>query len=235
MTVRLRQAVLVARDLDAVAGRLRAELGLGTPYADPGVAAFGLRNAVFAIGDAFLEVVSPVETATAAGRHLDRRGGDGGYMLIFQLEDLDAARARAAALGIRTVWQLDLPDISATHLHPVDTGGAIVSLDRAQPTGSWRWGGPEWIGQAGTGAPGRLEGARLLVPDPDGVARRWAGVLGTDPGEGPLLRLGAGGRIAFGGGDGGLTEIELALPSAVRRGRVAVEIGGVRFALRDGP
>ena len=96
--VRLRQAVLVARDLEPVSERLRAELGLGEPFADPGVGAFGLHNAVYAIGDAFLEVVSPTQPDTAAGRYLDRRG-DGGYMVIFQFADLDAARERAAADG----------------------------------------------------------------------------------------------------------------------------------------
>src|SRR5215213_9266779 len=50
--VRLRQAVLVARDLDPVSKRLRDELGLGEPFADPGVGAFGLHNAVYAIGHA---------------------------------------------------------------------------------------------------------------------------------------------------------------------------------------
>src|SRR5437763_16855680 len=34
MGVRLRQAVLVARDLDAVAGELQRELGLGEAFAD---------------------------------------------------------------------------------------------------------------------------------------------------------------------------------------------------------
>ena len=34
---------------------------------------FGLRNAVFALGDTFLEVVCPQRPDTAAGRLLDRR------------------------------------------------------------------------------------------------------------------------------------------------------------------
>ena len=59
--MRLRQAVLVAAELEPVAERLQAEFGLGEPFADPGVAVFGLRNAVFAIGDTFLEVVVQVE------------------------------------------------------------------------------------------------------------------------------------------------------------------------------
>ena len=159
---------------------LRSELGLGEPFADPGVGAFGLHNAVYAIGDTFLEVVSPTQPDTTAGRYLDRRG-DGGYMVIFQLADLDAARERAAAMGMRVVWQLDLPDISGTHLHPADTRGAIVSLDRADPPGSWRWGGPDWTEREGTGAPGRLRGVTIAVNDPVATAERWGELLGVEP------------------------------------------------------
>lgn len=227
--VRLRQAVLVAADLESVAARLRAELGLGEPYADPGVGAFGLRNAVHAVGDTFLEVVSPTQPDTAAGRYLDRRG-DGGYMVIFQLDDLRAARERAAALGIRTVWQLDLPDISGTHLHPADTRGAIVSLDRADPPGSWRWGGPEWTGGAGTGAPGTLRGVTIAVDDPEAVAARWAELLGVRA-EGPRLPL-DGGWLAFEhGAEERLTEIHLEVPASVHREREHVVVGGATFRL----
>src|SRR5271165_4420919 len=103
--VRLRQAVLVARELEPVAALLREQLGLEEPFRDPGVGEFGLANVVFAIGDCFLEVVSPTRPETAAGRHLARRGEDGGYMVIFDLDDLEGARERAAQDGVRVVWQ----------------------------------------------------------------------------------------------------------------------------------
>ncbi len=148
--VRLRQAVLAASELEPVAAELRAALGLGEPFRDPGVGEFGLANVVFALGDCFIEIVSPIRPGTAAGRHLARRG-DGGYMALFDLEDLDGARERARALGVRVVWQIDLPDISGTHLHPADMRGAIVSLDRSDPYGTWRWGGPQWTGRTGDG------------------------------------------------------------------------------------
>ena len=102
--------MLAARDLDAAVRELRAALPLGEPYADPGVAFFGLHNAVMPLGDTFVEVVSPVQENTAAGRFLDRRG-DGAYMAMFQIEDLAGARDRAAALGVREVWAADLDDI----------------------------------------------------------------------------------------------------------------------------
>jgi hypothetical protein len=85
--VRLRQAVLAAGELEPAAHALRSALGLGEPFRDPGVGAFGLANVVFALGDCFLEIVSPKQPDTAAGRYLERHG-DGGYMVIFDLEDL---------------------------------------------------------------------------------------------------------------------------------------------------
>ena len=223
--VRLRQAVLVARELEPVSEHLRSELGLGEPFADPGVGAFGLCNAVYAIGDTFLEVVSPTQTDTTAGRYLDRRG-DGGYMVIFQLSDLDAARERASAMGMRVVWQLDLSDISGTHLHPADTRGAIVSLDRADPPGSWRWGGPDWTGREGTGAPGRLGGVTIAVSDPVATAARWGELLGVEPyGEAVVLD---GSFVRFEPGDEErLTDVHLEVPDK----HATVEIGGATFRL----
>jgi len=214
MAVRLRQVVLAARELDPVAAQLRETLGLDEPFADPGVAAFGLRNAVFALGENFLEVIAPAQDDTAAGRWLDRRGGDGGYMLIFQLDDLDAARARVADMGIRVVWSVDLPDISGTHLHPADMRGAIVSLDRADPPESWRWGGPDWEGKAGTGAASEIRGVQVAVPDPDATAQRWAEVLG-EPAPG----------VEFVAGEDAVTAVTVALPEQ----HEDIEIGGVRF------
>jgi hypothetical protein len=183
--VRLRQAVLVAAELEPVAEALREALGLGEPFRDPGVGLFGLENAVFALGDCFLEIVSPTQPGTAAGRYLERRGADAGYMVMFDLEDLAAGRQRARDGGVRTVWEIDLPDISGTHLHPADIGGAIVSIDGSEPYGSWRWGGPDWTGQIGAGgAPGRLAGVTLAVAEPAAVASRWAHVLGASPSGG---------------------------------------------------
>lgn len=236
--VRLRQAVLVAADLEQAEQALREALGLGEPFHDPGVGLFGLRNAVFALGDCFIEVVSPTQPNTAAGRHLERHGGDGGYMAIFDLEDLDGARSRARRLDVRAVWEIDLPDISTTHLHPADMRGAIVSIDSSRPYGSWRWGGPDWIGRTGRGAPGKLAGVALSVSDPQSTAARWAEVLGV-PVNGeqqPGLRLDDG-EVRFHSAPSferdRLMEIDLQLPAALRAGREAIEVNGVRLRLSD--
>ena len=219
---RLRQAVLAARDLDSVAGALRAELGLGEPYVDPGVGHFGLRNAVFALGGTFLEVVSPVQPDTAAGRLIDRRGGDCGYMLMFQVDDLEGARARARGLGIREVFEVSLDDIAEVHLHPADMRGAIVSLSAPQPPESWRWGGPDWAGRS---APLRVSGATVAVADPGAVAGRWGTVLGEEPSA-------AGIRFVADEHERGPAEVALASATA-RADRDPFEVGGVRFVFES--
>jgi hypothetical protein len=172
--VRLRQLVIAAETLD-VAEALADVLGLGEGFPDPGVAEFGLVNRVYAMGDQFLEVVVPTALTAPAGRFL-ARGGEGGYMAIFQTDDLAATRARVDALKIRRVWNADLPDISASHLHPADMGAAIVSIDEARPAGSWRWGGPDWEKRS---VPGRLSGAVIHTVEPERMAARWAEALGV--------------------------------------------------------
>src|SRR5260370_7311967 len=105
-------------------------------------------------------------------------------MAIFQVPDLAAARRRVADLGVRVVWTADLPDMAGTHLHPRDVPGAIVSLDWAAPTQSWRWAGPSWTGQAPGHAHGGVTGLTIEVKDPRAAAQRWAAVLGVTASSG---------------------------------------------------
>ena len=84
MKIQLRQICLVARELEPVIEDLTEVLGIQRCYVDPGVGQFGLENTLMPIGRNFLEVVAPIQEGTAGGRYLDRRSGDGGYMVITQ-------------------------------------------------------------------------------------------------------------------------------------------------------
>jgi hypothetical protein len=235
---RLRQVALVAYDCAQVAAELQRAFGWPEPFSDPGVTRFGLRNAVFAAGDTFIEVVAPVEADTAAGRYLERRGGEGGYMAIFQVPDLTVARRRVDLLGIRVVWTADLPDIAGTHLHPRDVPGAIVSLDWADPVESWRWAGPSWTGRAAEHGPGGVTGLTIEVRDPFAAAQRWAAVLGAHAGrdgQTAVVALAESGQLlrftpAPADHGEGITGVTIAgLPSSE-----PVQIGGVSFAPEEG-
>jgi catechol 2,3-dioxygenase-like lactoylglutathione lyase family enzyme len=175
--MRLRQVVIAARDLDATVADLTAVLGIRVGFNDPGVAEFGLVNAVMPVGDTFLEVVSPVSASAPARRFIDRRGGDGGYMVMIQSSDLDADRKRAADLGVRVAWQIDLDDIRGTHLHPADVGAAILSIDQPEPAPSWRWGGPKWKDAVRTDVTRAVTGVEFASDDPERLAAQWGRVL----------------------------------------------------------
>lgn len=171
--MRLRQIALMCRDLEAVVADLEAVLGLEVAFHDPGVGVFGLRNAVLPVGDGFLEVLTPTRAASSGERFLERRGGDGGYMVILQVENLDAERERLGDLGVRVVWETTLessgdaktPGAATVHLHPRDVGGAIVSLDAMDPPDAWRWAGPDWRSHVRTRVVRGLTGARLAAQD----------------------------------------------------------------------
>jgi hypothetical protein len=176
--MRLRQIALVARDLDAARADISALLTQSYAYDDPGVGKYGLRNAVFPVGTTFLEVVSPKVEATTAGRLLEKRGGDGGYMVILQTTGLKEARQRVRDAGARIVDEITGDGFAFTHIHPRDVGGAILSIDWMDPPERWQWGGPEWREHPPRDPALAIVGAELQAEAPDKMALRWAEVLG---------------------------------------------------------
>jgi hypothetical protein len=106
-----------------------------------------------------------------------RRGGDSGYMVIFQVDELASARERLAKLGVRVVWEGKQKGAATLHLHPRDIGGAIVSLDTMDEPGAWEWAGPKWREYARTEVTRAIVGAELESPEPLKLAARWSEVL----------------------------------------------------------
>jgi hypothetical protein len=215
---------MIAPDLDPIVEELRAAFGLQVCFHDPGVAEFGLRNALLLAGDQFLEVLSPIRPATTVQRLLDKRGGAGGYMAIFEVDDLDERLDHLAAADVRVVWAGDLPDIRGRHLHPADVGGTLVSIDQPVPSGSWRWGGPDWqvrseelLADASVSA---IDGVVVSAADPVAMRSRWT-------------RLGLDRDVTFapaGPRGDGLDEVSLVAVDRSRAGE-RTTIGGVVFTL----
>jgi catechol 2,3-dioxygenase-like lactoylglutathione lyase family enzyme len=247
--MRLRQIALVGEDLAACEADIRAILGLEYAYDDPGVGTFGLKNAVFPVGETFLEVVSPKQEGTTAGRLLDKRGGDGGYMAIFQVRDIGAARALIGQAGARVVAQADRDGVHMSHIHPRDIGGAIVSVDQMDPWERWEWGGPVWRENVKTDTSAQITGAEIQSDDPKAMATRWSEVLGQPikPADGGWrMDLDEGGEVRFveamdGRGEGlGRFDVAVRDPDAVRaaakaRGKLDAEgnviLSGTRVRL----
>jgi len=217
---RLRQVALVAADLDAVVTQLCDTLGLSVCFNDPGVGEFGLHNALMVIGDQFLEVVSPIEPGTTAGRLLDKRGGDGGYMAIYECDDLDARLDHLASHDVRVVWAGDFATIRGRHLHPADVGGAIVSIDQPIPNGSWTWAGPDWQAHQDASVVSGIAGISVGARDVDAMSARWRELEVADAVE--FIPAGERGE--------GIDLVDLVATDRSRRGET-YDICGVTFRL----
>lgn len=181
--MRLRQIALASRNLDDVQLALETVYGLRPAYNDPHIIHYGLRNVVMPAGRSFLEIVEPVKPDTSAGRFLDRCGGDAGYMVILQTEDAPAATAHAQSLGARVVDTIDRPDYFASHFHPADFGGVLVSFDQQRTTddpledfGDWMPAGPDWR-MARTDIVQDLAAVTISCADPATLAQRWSALL----------------------------------------------------------
>lgn len=183
--MRLRQVAIAVRELDSAVEDIRAVLGVEVCFTpDDEIALrgpalierFGLRNAVFAMGDTFLELITPTRPDTTIERFLRDRG-DSGYMVLVQCPDLAAARKRAAGLGIREVWQAPLADLDGVHLDPRDTGGSFLSLDQPDDPAEWPWAGVRWRDAVRTDVTAEIVGARVASAAPAVVAARWGELL----------------------------------------------------------
>ena len=182
--MRLRQIALVAKDLEPIAKTLHDVFGVNIAYRDPGVGVFGLVNVVMPVGGEFLEVVQPVTADASAGRYLKRRGGDAGYMLIFQAPNALAHRARLADKGIRLIAKHETPQYTFTHFHPGDFDGVLTSIDTEgdgsswlEPLGKWPPAGKDWKEHLSSPDTRGIVGATVQARDPQAAALSWAELL----------------------------------------------------------
>lgn len=231
---RLRQIALVTDDLEAVVRDLHEAYGLEIAFRDPGVARFGLHNAVLPVGNQFIEVVAPTREGTAAGRQLERLGGDGGYMVICHTDDHPALRRRVEALGVRTVVDVeDHGGYRIMQLHPSDTGGSFLEIDwqpgGEDPDGPWGPAGDDWQRARRTDVVSGITAVEVQARDPQRAAERWAALTGCPLADGRLALDNATVEFVEGPVDS-LVAVTLAAADTARRGEQRT-VCGVRVAL----
>lgn len=193
----LRQICVAAPALEPAVDAVRAAFGVEVCHRDPNVAKYGLVNALFVFGRAFLEIVAPVRGNTAAGRFIERSGGTGGYMAIFDCDDPQRRRAHAEALGVRVVNVLDYPGFHGIQLHPRDCRATMLEFDRTDgaedPDGPYHPAGEHWRRAQRLD---RVQGIALVEvesPDSAGIAAHWSRIF-----DAPLRDDARGPRIDFG-------------------------------------
>lgn len=254
MWLRLRQICFVAEELAPVEEALMDIFRVKVSHREPNIKRFGLENVLFPFGNQFVEVVAPIDANTTAGRYLERRGGEGGYMFITQCDKLAPRRARVESLGIRIVEEMEKSNFLNIQLHPKDTGGTLFEIDEqlgedAQALDSpWYPGGPDWKPAQSLERVNGIAAAEIQCEDPAAVAALWSKIaeipLMNEAGN-PVMPLDnstarfvpcADGRPeGLGGIDLSTTDKAAILASASERGVVSgesqVSICGMRINL----
>ena len=182
MWIRLRQIAVVTSDLLKTSLDVQTVLGVEACHTDPGVGVFGLKNTLWPIGNQFLECVTPVKDDTAGGRYIQRRGGDSGYMVINQVDDVAARITHVEDIDVRIAnhMEYDKANFEGIQLHPADTGGSFFEMDQMKVNGAEDIDGPWWPAGSSWADFSRTErvrsicAAELQAVDPERLSTRWA-------------------------------------------------------------
>lgn len=181
MFLRLRQLCLVAHDLEPVVEDLKAVFDIEVCHRDPAVARYGLHNALLPIGNSFVEIVAPTKDGTAAGRYLERRKGDGGYMVILDTDELERWQKHVDAIGVRVAARLVSDGYRGLQLHPRDTGGTLLEINWSEAgadlNAAYHPAGSGWHAYVRTTVARAIVGAELQSDRPERLAAKWSEIL----------------------------------------------------------
>lgn len=226
----LRQIAMIVSDLEKTVERLTTELGIEVSINDDRVSEFGLRNAVLAVGETYIEVLTFLDPVSTGARYLNKYG-DGGYMVIFQVDDHAPYRQRLSELGVRIEFESTYDDLNTMHLHPHDVGGTLLSLDES-PAGSWTPGGPDRLSHGRSDVSKMILAAEVQSPDPDRRVERWAAILGRPVGPDRTIAVDNGGSVRFVPAPEGEPErfvgVDILAADRSRAGSI-VDISGIRY------
>lgn len=203
---RLRQLVLCARDIDSATNKICEELDTYVTFRDPSLKGFGLQNVLLPVGGSFLEIVSPITKNVTADRYLNKYG-DGGYMMLIQLNDAKEFNKVANKVknnNIRVIhrggrsfdmkdkvlgankdkYGVTEPGIAGIHLHPHDVG-CITEVTNMIPSDQWLWAGTKWdtYNERLKVQKSRIVGfggVTIAVDDPAEKCKVWRELLGFE-------------------------------------------------------
>ncbi len=184
MSFTIRQICLVADKLQPAIEDFSHVFEIKNCYSDPLVDFFGLENGLLPIGTDFIEIVAPIRDNTTAGRYIDRREGNGGYMILLQTDSAEvqaSSLTRAKEMGIRVAFEGTLETYHFVQLHPADTGGSFLQIDwdsQNEHNGYWyNAGGNNWKEYVNRDVVSSIAAVELQAEEPALLAQRWGEIL----------------------------------------------------------
>lgn len=195
--LRFRQVCLVAPALEPAASDLSFILGLDICFRDPAVGKYGLENALWPVGDMFIEIVAPTREDTAAGRFLARSKGHGGYMAIFDCDDPRTRGAHAEEIGVKKIVDHTHGAYTGVQLHPRDCRAAMIEFNHTQDgetdSAHYAPAGTDWTKHRRADQTRKIVAIDVETPNPAELAAHWGKIIQVlvkgDKDGAPVLRF----------------------------------------------
>ena len=134
MLRRVDHVALAVSDLDASIEHYQRVWGLTVAHREF-VAEQGVEEAMFRLGDTYLQLVAPLSPDTPVGRFIDRRG-EGLHHIAYEVEGIEAALASAREHELVLVDQEPRRGSRNTRVafvHPRTNHGVLVELVEIPP------------------------------------------------------------------------------------------------------
>jgi methylmalonyl-CoA/ethylmalonyl-CoA epimerase len=126
---RIDHVAMAVEDLDEAVALYRDRLGMPLQHRET-VERFGVEAVLLGIGEAHIELLSPVGADSGVARFLERHG-PGMHHLAYRTDDIDAALESVRAAGLQLIDERPRTGIRNSRvafMHPKSTGGVLMEL-----------------------------------------------------------------------------------------------------------
>jgi len=120
---------VAVEDLDESIALYRDRLGMREQHRET-VEEFGVEAALLEIGDAHVELLTPIEPDSAVARFLEKNG-PGMHHVAYRTSDIDAALQRMSEAGVRLIDEqarTGIQESRVAFVHPKSTGGVLTEI-----------------------------------------------------------------------------------------------------------
>ncbi|MFV3076607.1 VOC family protein [Niveispirillum fermenti] len=208
----IRHYVLASPDIDAVSARIQSFLKIAPGHRHDMGEILGFRNEMMMIGPTMFELVQPVKPDHRLHRWFAEKGGEGGYMIVFQTFDAEAFRERAAAEKLRLTRDMLFRGQDMIQFDPKRFGTYLETYRYSLPNG-W-WGDPVGRDYARSGVASDIVAADVAVDAaPPAEIAAQVGRVFQSPVEGSQVHF-QGKRVRF-------------VPAAGRTGLAALDFQAI--------
>ena len=120
---------VAVEDLDESIALYRDRLGMREQHRET-VEEFGVEAALLEIGDAHVELLTPIQADSAVARFLEKNG-PGMHHVAYRTADIDAELERMSEAGVRMIDEqarTGIRESRVAFVHPKSTGGVLTEI-----------------------------------------------------------------------------------------------------------